>query len=93
MNKRKRTMHLLLTMLLMVSVVVLSGHNYSHSQQDLTTCQLCIHHGSSGSGTLPDVDVVFIATIPATFSQDHQALLPANTDFYRQPSRAPPHFI
>jgi hypothetical protein len=93
MNTQNQTIHILLALMLTVSIVVLSGHNYSHSRVNLTSCQLCIHHGNSDNAITLEIDKVFFAPVLATFIQIHQPEPPANTDFYHQPSRAPPRFI
>ena len=93
MNTRNQTIHILLALMLTVSIVVLSGHKYSHSRVDLASCQLCIHHGNSGNAITLEIDEVFFAPVLATLIQIHQPEPPANTDFYHQPSRAPPRFI
>jgi len=92
MNRQRKTLHLLLAFLVAVSIVLLSAHNYSHSQSGLTACQLCIHHDNSGSAITLDADAVFFASVPDTFVQVQQPAPPPNTDFYHQPSRAPPPF-
>ena len=93
MNKRRQILHILLALIVTVSIVVLSGHNYSHNLSDLTSCELCIHHGNSGSAIAAQIDAVFATLLPGTYTQNYQPTLPANTDFYHQPSRAPPRFV
>jgi len=92
MNKQRQTLHILLALMVIVSIVVLSGHNYSHTQPDITSCELCIQHGNSSSAILAEIDAVFATLLPGTFIQNRHPSLPAYTDFYHQPSRAPPHF-
>jgi hypothetical protein len=92
MNRHQQILHILLALMITISVVVLSGHNYSHAQSDITTCELCIHHGNSSSAILAEINAVFATQLPGTFIQIRHPSLPANTDFYHQPSRAPPRF-
>lgn len=90
MNRQRQTLHILLALMVAVSIVVLSGHNYSHTQSELTSCELCIHHGNSGATVPAEIDTVFETELPDTFIQNHPPTRPTYTDFYHQPSRAPP---
>ena len=90
MNKRQQLLHMLLALLIVVSIVVINGHNYSHSQAELTSCQLCVHHGSSNDAIAPEIDSVYFAPVLATIIQTKPPVQLANNNFYSQLSRAPP---
>ena len=90
MNTQTKVLHALLALILTLSIVVLTGHSYSHEQPDLSSCQLCIQHGNSNNAIVPEASFVYVVTILESFKQGEQPASPATNDFYHQPSRAPP---
>jgi len=90
MTIRRQSLHILLALMITVSMVVLSGHNYSHARSDISSCELCVHHGNSNSAIAAEIATIFATPLAGPFIQSHHLTLQANTDFYRPPCRAPP---
>ena len=93
MNKRHKALHLLLALLVAVSVVAMSGHNFSHTQSDLAPCQLCINHDNSGKAIAAEFGILSNLSGPAAWVQSVQSAQPAISIFYHPPTRGPPAFI
>jgi len=90
MNRSRQILHLLLAFMVITSIVVMTGHNYSHVPSEISTCELCIHHGNSNSAVETETHTVFLVPPADSFVQNHQPVLAQNIDYFHQPSRAPP---
>jgi len=93
MNKRHKALNMLLAMLVAVSIVVMSGHNFNHVQSDLASCQLCINHDNVGKAIAAEFGFFSTLSGPAAWVQNVQSAQPAISIFYYPPTRGPPAFI
>jgi len=92
MNIHNKSLHLLLTMLIAISVVAISGHNYGHNQKDRTSCQLCINHDNPGKVIAVETVIVAGLTGPTVWVQGARAEQPVASMFHYPPTRGPPAF-
>ena len=93
MNKRHKSLHILLALLVAISVVTMSGHNFSHTQSDLAPCQLCVKHDNSAKAIAAEFGHLSTLSGPAAWVQNVQSAQPATSILYHPPTRGPPAFI
>ena len=80
-------------MLVAISIVAMSGHNFVHVQTDLASCQLCINHDNLGKAITAEPGVIFNLSDPTAWILNDQSAQPAIAILYYPPTRGPPAFI
>ena len=80
-------------MLVTISIVAMSGHNFVHVQTDLASCQLCINHDNSGKAITAEPGVVSALSGPSAWVLNDQSAQPAISILNQPPTRGPPAFI
>ena len=92
MNKRHKSLHMLLALLVAVSIVAMSGHNFSHTQSERASCELCINHDNPGKAIAAEFGVLSTLSVPAAWVQNVQSAQPTTSILFQPPTRGPPAF-
>jgi len=92
MHKHRPLLNLILSLMLVGSYVILSGHIASHTQSGSSVCTQCNAYFNTSGAVPPSVTAIDVAVTPDSVRQSPHAAQPVTALFYRTPARAPPLF-